>query len=232
MFTSVTIGNDITAIGEYVFCDCSSLASITIGDGVTSIGYRAFYNCSSLTSVYISDIAAWCNISINTYGSPFNYAHNLYLNNELVTNVTIPDGVTKIGKGAFAYNSNLKTITIPSSVTVIGASAFEDCDNLKSVTISDGVKTIGDGAFYSCNALQSVTIPNSVTKIGASAFQNCTKLGSVFCKATTPPSIDSGTFANNNDERYIYVPSASVSAYKEANCWSGYESSIKGINYE
>ena len=231
MFTSVTIGNGIKEIGEYVFYNCSSLTSVTIGNSVTSIGYRAFYNCSSLTSVYISDIAAWCNISINTYGSPFNHAHNLYLNNELVTNLTIPDGVTKIGKGAFAYYTNLKTITIPSSVTVIGASAFEDCGNLKSVTISDGVNTIGDGAFYGCSALESVTIPNSVTKIGASAFQYCTRLGSVYCKATTPPILDSDVFVNNEDNRYIYVPSASVSAYKESDYWSGYKSSIRSYDF-
>ena len=228
-FTSVTIGNGIKEIGQYVFYNCSSLTSVTIPDSITSIGYYAFRNCSSLTGVYISDIAAWCNISINTYGDPLYYARKLYLNNELVTNLTIPDSVTIIRRNAFAYCSSLEAITIPSSVTVIGAAAFEYCNNLKSVTISDGVNTIGDGAFYGCSALQSITIPNSVTLIRACAFQNCTKLASVYCKATTPPSLDEDAFENNKDSRYIYVPSASVGAYKEA--WSGYKSSIKGYNF-
>lgn len=228
-FTSVTIGNGIKEIGQYVFYNCSSLTSVTIPDSITSIGYYAFRNCSSLTGVYISDIAAWCNISINTYGDPLYYARKLYLNNELVTNLTIPDSVTIIRRNAFAYCSSLEAITIPSSVTVIGAAAFENCNNLKSVTISDGVNTIGDGAFYRCSALQSITIPNSVTRIGACAFQNCTKLASVYCKATTPPSLDEDAFENNKDNRYIYVPSASVGAYKEA--WSVYKSSIKGLNF-
>ena len=230
MFTSVTIGNNITSIGEYVFKDCSSLTSVTIGNSVTKIGYYAFKNCTSLTSVYISDIAAWCNISINTSAHPLGYA-KLYLNNKLVTNVIIPDGVTRIGKGAFAYCNSLKTITIPSSVTVIGAAAFESCSNLNSVTISDGVTTIGDGAFYDCDALKSVVIPNSVSYIGDSAFEYCTSLASVYCKPTTPPNKGDDVFnKNNKDGRYIYVPSASVSAYVDR--WGAYKSSIKGYNYE
>ena len=232
MFTSVTIGNNITSIGEYVFYKCSSLTSVTIGNSVTKIGAYVFEGCTSLTSVYISDIAAWCNISISTYGQhPLCYA-NLYLNNKLVTNVIIPDGVTRVGRRAFAYCTSLKTITIPSSVTVIGADAFRSCRNLASVTISDGVRTIGDEAFYFCDALKSVVIPNSVTEIGNSTFEYCTSLASVYCKPTTPPYIGYDVFNNNNkDGRYIYVPSASVSAY--VDLWgSSYKSSIKGYNYE
>ena len=275
MFTSVTIGNNITSIGEYVFYKCSSLKSVTIGDSVTSIGYSAFYDCSSLSSVYISDIAAWCNISFKMYGNPLYYAHNLYLNNELVTNLTIPDGVTKIGKSAFE-NCTLETITIPSSVTTIGASAFECC-NMTSITIHDGVKTIGDRAFYycyylksitipnsvttigdrafySCDCLKSLTIPNSVTTIGNSAFEDCNylksvtigngiemiysdafreciRLENVYCKAVTPPSLESGAFAENYSSRYIYVPSASLSTYKNKAGWSNYKSSLRGYDF-
>ncbi|MBR3827172.1 MAG: leucine-rich repeat domain-containing protein, partial [Alistipes sp.] len=46
-----TIGDNITEIGDYAFCECSSLTSLTIGNSVTSIGERAFYYCTSLTSV-------------------------------------------------------------------------------------------------------------------------------------------------------------------------------------
>ena len=54
-FTSVTIGNSVTTIGDYAFYNCSSLTSVTIPDSVTEIGDSAFSGCSSLTSVTIGD---------------------------------------------------------------------------------------------------------------------------------------------------------------------------------
>ena len=41
-----------------------------------------------------------------------------------VEDITIPDGVTQIGKYAFEYCKNIKSIIIPYSVTEIGDNAF------------------------------------------------------------------------------------------------------------
>jgi hypothetical protein len=48
----VTIGNNVSLIGDYAFAGCTGLTSVTIGSGVTSIGYRTFYSCDSLADVY------------------------------------------------------------------------------------------------------------------------------------------------------------------------------------
>jgi len=50
-FTSVTIPNGVTTIGDSAFESCIYLTSITIPASVTSIGNRAFYSCKGLTSV-------------------------------------------------------------------------------------------------------------------------------------------------------------------------------------
>ena len=232
MFTQVTIGNGVTSIGSYAFYDCDSLISVTIGNGVTSIDYNAFYDCASLTSVYITDIAAWCNISFDDYDSnPLSYAGNLYLNNELVTDLIIPDGATKIGSYAFYRYDLLTSITIPDSVTSIGRSAFCDCDSLTSVTIPDSVTSIGESVFEYCDSLASVTIGNGVTSVGGATFCYCTSLNEVYCKPTTPPTGGFNMFYNNASGRKIYVPSNSVSAYKSASGWSGYSSYIVGYNF-
>ena len=245
--TSVTIGDSVTAIGDYAFYDCSSLTSVTIPDSVTAIGRSAFYDCSSLTSVTIGD-------SVTAIGrSAFGDCSSL-------TSVTIPDSVTVIAYSAFYGCSSLREFkgklasddgrcliidgvlnsfapaglteySIPDSVTAIGGDAFLGCSSLTSVTIGDSVTAIGSFAFHGCSSLTSVTIPDSVTAIGADAFYCCSSLIEVYCKPTTPPAGDFAMFSSNASGRKIYVPTASVEAYKSASNWSNYASDIVGYNF-
>ena len=93
-------------------------------------------------------------------------------------NITIPDGVTNIGKDAFDNNTVLTSITIPNSVTSIEERAFYYCENLTSVIFAEGsqLTSIGDEAFMLCHRLLSITIPDNVTSIGDSAFVYCYRL--------------------------------------------------------
>ena len=202
--TSITILNSVTSIGGAAFESCTSLTSVTIGNSVTSIGGAAFESCSRLTSVYINDITAWCKINfVDKYSNPLYYAHNLYLNGELVTDLAIPDSVTSIGRYAFYFCYSLTNITIPG-VTSIGKDAFAGCRNietaiiptnaistmstgkLKTVVINGG-ESIGNNAFSGCRSLTSIIIPNSVTSIAYYAFKDCTRL-TIYCEATRKPS--------------------------------------------
>ena len=93
--------------------------------------------------------------------------------NTTVTSVSIPDGVTSIGEGAFLGCTGLTSVTIGNSVTSIGGSVFFKCSGLTSVTIPASVTSIGDYAFEDCSGLTSVNIPKSVTSIDATAFEGC-----------------------------------------------------------
>ncbi len=166
LVTDLVIPDGVISIGYYAFGGCTSLISVTIPDSVTSIGGAAFNGCSSLNAVYITDIAKWCAIDFGGTDShfrykgtnPLEYAKNLYLNGELVTDLVIPDGVISIGDDAFYGCSSLTSVTIPDSVTSIGHFAFEDCSSLTSVTIGNGVTSIGNNAFSDCSSLNAVYI--------------------------------------------------------------------------
>ncbi|WP_143240960.1 leucine-rich repeat domain-containing protein, partial [Barnesiella sp. An22] len=134
--SSVTIGNSVTSIGEYAFNGCSRLSSITIGNSVKSIGSAAFEDCSALTAVhYTGDEAGWCEIRFDDYeANPLYYAHNLYIDNTLVTDLVIPESVTEIKDYAFS-GCSVTQVTIGNSVTSIGDYAFCKCSGLSSVTI-------------------------------------------------------------------------------------------------
>ena len=67
-----------------------------------------------------------------------------------IVKADIPDGVTAIGKCAFAGCVSLKTVTIPNSVTSIENSVFYRCESLKSITIPNSVTSINIEAFYGC----------------------------------------------------------------------------------
>lgn len=142
---------NVTSIGELAFEGRSGLTSVTIPNSVTSIGKYAFSSCSGLKEVKISDLAAWCKMNFySSTSNPLAYAHNLYLNGELIVDLVIPNSVTTIGDYAFHGCSGLTSVIIPNSVTEIGYSAFYGCSALTSMTIPNSVTSISNGAFYTC----------------------------------------------------------------------------------
>lgn len=130
-----------------------------------------------------------------------------------------------------AVSGNLTVITAEmlDGIATIGNNAFSVCSSLASVEIPNSVISIVDNAFYQCTSLTSIEIPNSVTSLGGYAFLGCSALESVTVRATTPPTLGTGVFPSTSNNLKIYVPSASVSAYKAATNWSSYSSKIQAI---
>ncbi len=87
--------------------------------------------------------------------------------------------VTEIGEGAFLGNRYITEVKIPDSVTKIRRYAFENCESLKILDLGNGIENIGDVAFGYCTSLEAVTIPSSVRFIGSDAFSGCSALTDV-----------------------------------------------------
>ncbi len=118
-----------------------------------------------------------------------------------------------------------------TGLTSIRGYAFSCCSSLESITIPDNVTSIKVFAFSNCSSLTNITIPDTVTEIEESAFSNCSSLTSVYCKATTPPTLNSNSFYSIAASAKIYVPTASVNAYKTATGWSEYADMIIGYDF-
>ena len=224
----------VTALANSAFFGCSGLTTVTIPNSVTSIGSDAFYNCSGLVSVYYTGtIAEWCGITFgNSWANPLTIAHNLYIDNNLVTDLVIPNTVTEIKDNAFYNASCFASVTIPNSVTSIGRWAFRGCIGLPSVTIPNSITSIDFGAFQDCSGMTSVTIGSGVTSIGYSAFYDCSGLTDIYANPTTPPTIETnstppssyltGFPTFNNYTATLWAPCESAVAYMQADGWSNF----------
>lgn len=177
--TTIDIPASVTEIEYSAFAGCSSLTYIDIPTSLTSIGDYAFFACG-LEAVNISDLSAWCKIDFfNSTSNPLYYAHNLYLNGDLLTHLTIPADITKIKNSAFSGCSSLTSIDLPDGLTEIENNAFEYCSGLTSIELPNGLTTIRSGTFGGCTGLTSINIPAGVTSIGSSAFLGCSSLTSI-----------------------------------------------------
>ena len=205
---SIIINEGVTSIGNYAFYSCSNLTSVTIPNSVTSIGNSAFSGCSSIMQVHIPNITSWCNIDFSSTSSNPLFCKNayLYVDNNKITDLVIPNGTNSIKDYTFYNYVGLTSITIPNNVTSIGSSAFRNC-----------------------SGLTSITIPNSVTSIGNSAFYGCSGLTSVSIEATTPPTITSSTFTNVSKTIPVTIPCGSLSAYQSASYWSEFTNIIEFV---
>ena len=194
----IIIPDDVTAIGDKAFWDCSNLSSVTIPGSVTVIGEKAFWCCMKLSSIMIPK-------SVKEIGNDaFSYC--------ALVSLVLPSGVTRIGENAFYGCSALRSVTIPETVRYIDCGAFSGCESLSTicyggtkaqwnavkkgrfwhryssaatVECTDGVLElpvfdIENSVLVSYNSRgTSAVIPDGVTAIGESAFYFCEQLTSV-----------------------------------------------------
>ena len=142
----LTLKEGVVEIGEEAFKRCD-LISVTIPKSLSRIKSSAF-SSNKIEEVYITDLMAWCEIIIEgDYSSPFYFNHNdysttpagyikiskLYLNNKLITELIIPEGVTRIPYSAFHGCTSITKVVIPTSVIQIDKDAFRDCTAITDV---------------------------------------------------------------------------------------------------
>lgn len=185
-----------------------------------------------------------------------NIPENTFAYNYYCKEVTLPEKLETISKGAFYYNERI-TITFPEGLKTIAEGAFNQCHFANFSELPQSLTSIGPSAFRNCNGLNSLVIPKNVTSIGSDAFKYCYYLTDVevatgiynlsdnvfsSCTRLKTLRLNSPTVASYNKSSSYYpvdadmikdvtlvVPNHIVTSYKLDNYWYNFKS-IEGFS--
>lgn len=132
----ITLPSTLEYIGSRAFM-YGRFASVYISGNVKNMGIEPFYGCKNLEEIHTDNLRGWCEMEYEMHkeSNPLSSAHYLYLNDELITNLVIPEGTEYIADYAFHYCKNIESVVVPKSVEKIGKTAFFNCTNLERVEI-------------------------------------------------------------------------------------------------
>lgn len=131
------------------------------------------------------------------------------------TDVSIPDGVTRIKNGAFSH-TDVQTVTIPDSVTTLDRGAFYYCRELKKIILGNGIETIKGYTVSDCFMLTEIIFGNSIRTIESNAFSNVLSYPFRIASFVFPASlqkIEHDVFRNTT--KYIELHSSELELPKE-----------------
>ena len=189
----VTIGKKLVQAGPNAFLHVQDVAEVHYNGDLWSwreigMGNSASLPVSARTNLYINGhlytpaFFIMNSILIKYWGTEekvvvpkgvTEICDRAFSGNERITSVTIPEGVKKIGEGAFRDCIHLKFAELPAGLEEVAKELFAGDVELGLATISEGVKKIGERAFEDCRSLQILPLPASLEEIGEWAFRGC-----------------------------------------------------------
>lgn len=231
----VDLPHNAVKIGNAAFCNGvnnSKLATVAALDMAMSIGDRAFDGCPISTIALNDDL---------TYVGNFAFSHHK------TEYIDIPSKLERIGRQAF-YSDNLygfrdkekkntsysihndalynaegtRLMQVPTMVRTSGSYGKRYEFGVLKTT-----RTISSEAFVGCRGIKKVIIPASVADIEKGAFLYLDELTDFTNYATTPQTIEEGTFADSPFEytnvarrAKLHVPVGCGEAYTSAPHWN------------
>ena len=242
--TEVNLPSTCTELGRRAFYNCTALTTInlqnieTFGDspisGCTSLEYFAGPNSEQgvvdLPNLKYGSFGAMNTKirEIRNIGSIKKLLNWGFIGCSLLTNIdNILEQLEEIADQTFWRCPNLiiNDLNCPN-LKKLGISNFPGV-KVKKISNLGTITILQRDNFQGCTVLTDVTLPSTLTQIDGNVFNGCTALTSVTILAPTPPILTTSAFTNTTCT--IYVPSASVETYKQADGWSTLASRIQAI---
>ncbi|MCQ2222890.1 MAG: leucine-rich repeat domain-containing protein [Bacteroidaceae bacterium] len=202
--TEVVVEEGVTTLVDCMFRGANALQKVVLPSTVTEIPKSCFSTCKQLADITVNGTITSI-AELGMYGT----------------------GITDLS--VFKFKN-----------AALDNEAFLRCLELKTINIPEGVVSLGNRCFSTCENATTVTIPASVTQMGAIVFTGCKALKDIHVKAEKPANLDETTLDSGDVSNAftgldfaaqgitIYVPAASVDAYKAAPVWSRYADYIQG----
>ena len=198
--TEITVPEGITWMSG-TFANCYSLHTLNLPNSLTYMS-GVVEECRSLETLHLpaklQDMSGSWPSSLKTITTAFGSVRYvsedgilydtqdnsiLFVNASITGHVTVRDGITKIGEGAFSGRTGLTGVTLPESCTVIGSDAFKNCTSLTDINFPEKLEMIGHRAFYN-TGITSLKLSQPGIHVAGFAFAYCHQLKSVEITST------------------------------------------------
>ena len=177
--------------GQSIFTD-TAIRNFYIDSGVKYFPSMTFALNNGIENLYYrGTMSEWCNMDFaDDSATPLFASAHWYVDNELVTEITVPDDVTVIKRYAF-WGSHVTSVTLHEGITEIGFSAFRDCRLLESISLPSTLTSLGAQAFlFDVKLSGQIVIPEGIKELNFGTFY-----GAMISSVVIPVGVK--TIANN-----------------------------------
>lgn len=229
---TVLFAEGVTELITNSFNSSRGLISVTLPTSFNTLGTGSFNTCDALQTVCTPQ-----SLNYSTGNSIFNNCHSLrrvtypmasgavmssvVVGCKSLVELVMNGNYTSVASSCFKNSNSLEYIRIPDNCTTFGTSAFSFIYNIISLIMPPVLQSIGANCFQEAKSLTALDFPNTLTVVGNAAFYKCHNIIDYQFASVIPPTL-SGTIAFYEINTFckIYVPDASVAAYKAATNWT------------
>lgn len=177
--------------------------------GIDELKKYVFYHNDSLTAITISPTTETMGLSCLAYC-------------ESLAAVVVPFGVISMENTVFSFCTRVDAIVLPGALASIGTAMAGTVDSLRYSIVPTSLLGVGVTMYQSCKSMENYVFHDGITSVGSQAFQLNHAAKEYVFHSTSPPTLGANVFSGINQICKIYVPDASLAAYKAASGWVTY----------